>query len=196
MSETDNVENVDGLLESLMEPLEDSVEEFDLSTLFTKTENTSAQEECDRFFGELAINVVNLWGENDKIIHIVCKPGSSYHVKKAFNEADLSRLTPDFQGYYKELIKEIEWSEQPGVETIQIITIKQAIRSQEVIAAHTWVSDPSMGYYDVLRQKGLLIQPSMAELRMLVLLDALLDARERKPKILAGTAMPGMRTGK
>ena len=100
----------------------------------------------------------------------------------------LPGLEPDFVPIFAQLKDSIQYTEAEGETGIRLITLKQAINSREIISLHEWAH--SVKLYDQIRARNLVIQPTMEELRMLALLDILLESKNDSKKIVAASRIP------
>lgn len=179
MTRTEEQENslLDDLLEDVPEqPTE--VNEFDLASLF------ESQDEALQFFQQLPTHILNLWANNDKVIHIITPPGASAAVKAVVDRATLQNLQTELAQVYSVLKEMIQYSEHPEEKSVRIITLKQAINAQEIMSVHSWSNDPKIELYEALRKRNLVIQPTMEELRILALVDTLLEIRENSTRVV------------
>jgi hypothetical protein len=161
---------LDELLENSTETSDDSMKL--LIDLF------NSKEDADQFIAELPTHVLNLWANNNRIIHIITPPGVTPAIKSIFNTADMPGVQGELEKVYISLKDSIQYSEDEEVKEVKIITLKQAIAGQELISVHGWVNDPTINLYEALRKANLTVQPTMEELRLLALVNTLLDIRE------------------
>jgi hypothetical protein len=185
-------EEEDNLLNELLEDAEveapQLVGEFDLTSLF------SSHDEALQFFQQLPMHILNLWANNDKVIHIISPEGSSASVRSVVENSNIPGLQAELVEVYEKLKSSIQYTEHPEEKGIRVITLKQAINTQELLSVHYWANDPKVELYDVLRKRNLLVQPTMEELRMLVLFDTLLEIREAASNriLVPGGRLPNM----
>ena len=177
---------LDELLEDAPE-VPETVSEIDLTSLFTN------QEEALQFFNQLPMHIMNLWANNDKVIHIITPIGASKAVKTVVDTSNVPGLPNDLIQVYEALRETIQYSEHPEEKNIRVITLKQAINSQELLSVHSWANDNQIEIYDALKKRNLLVQPTMEELRILLLIDTLLEIREAAS---SRVILPGMPSGR
>lgn len=180
----ENTENRDETLldELLKDDIENETE--DIGKLFDN------EDEKNKFLEQFPSYLIGLWAQNDKIIHIVTPTGVSEAMKTAINNINVP-LQKELQPVYEQLRDAIQYNEMAEETGIRIITLKQIINITEVFTAHSWASDPQVDLYEVLNKRNLTIQPTMEELRLLLLIDTLLEIRENQQnKVVAVTGMP------
>jgi len=181
---TEEVE--DSLLNDLLGDVEESPAAgnpgFDVTSLFNN------EEEAKEFFTRLPMHILNVWANNDKVLHIVCPAGTAGVIKSMVDTSEIPGLEPDFVPIFAQLKDSIQYTEAEGETGIRLITLKQAINSREIISLHEWAH--SVKLYDQIRARNLVIQPTMEELRMLALLDILLESKNDSKKIVAASRIP------
>lgn len=161
--------------------------DFDLASLF---EN---EEEATEFFLQLPTHLLNLWANNDRVIHIIAPSEEACSaVKSLLDNASIPGMQPELAQIYTTLKDSIQYSANPTERGIRLITLKTAINVQEVISAHSWANDPKVNIYEALRNRNFVIQPTMQELRMLLLIDTLLEIRENSSRIVVPGRVPSM----
>lgn len=172
---TQVLDDTDSLLDEL---LADTPSEFSVDDVAEIFPN---REEADNFFSQFPMAIMNYWANNDKIIHIVTPVGFSEKVKSLILNTKIEGVPELLQNTFDQLKSIIQFAEVPDEQYIRVITLKQAINAQELMSAYQWSN--SVGFnrgtdlYDELNKRGLVIQPTMEELRILSLIDLLLDVR-------------------
>lgn len=185
-------------MSEMLEQNTNSEEELLNELLGERTEGSSShsffdtEEELEQFKRQMPSSMINLWANNDKIIHIVCPPGLSTEVKALFDSLSLPEGANQQLGQLLEQLKSIiQYSEDPGESRFSIVTLKQSISMQEVMSIYQWSYDPKINIHENISSSGLIIQPTMDELRMLYLMNLLLDIREKNStRVVPATMLP------
>lgn len=177
---------MDSLLDDLLSDEPQSV--VSLSNIF------ESEEQSNEFFSQLPMHIMQLWANNDKVIHIISPTGTSEAIKSVLDNATLQGVAPELMQVFLTLKEQIKYSENPEETQIRVITLKQAINAHELMAVHMWAGDPSINLYSALDKRKLTVQPTMEELRMLLLVNTLLDIREANSagKVVSASRIPSI----
>lgn len=163
---------------------------YDLSTLFDN------EEQENDFFSRLPKTILDLWANNDRLVHFVVPVGAANTLKKRVDELTVPDMNSDLERILDDLRRTIQYSESEEENCFRVITLKQLVNLKEVLSAHSWASNPDVQLYDKLSSSGLVVQPTMEELRILLLIDTLLSIRipqimnEQNNKIVTTSRMP------
>ena len=128
------------------------------------------EDEKNKFLEQFPSYLIGLWAQNDKIIHIVTPTGMSNAVKENINKIAVP-LQQELQPVYEQLRDAIQYNEMAEETGIRIITLRQIISVTEIFTIHSWAGDPQIELYEALNKRNLTIQPTMEELRLLLLIS-------------------------
>ena len=166
--------------------------DFPLVTLFNN------EEEFEQFKQQLPMQIMQLWANNDKIIHIVTPVGAGDAVKNLINTLQVFEPGTQLEQVFEQLKSIIQYSEDAEESKLRLITLKQHINIQEVLSIYQWVYNPKVNIHEEIAKSKLVIQPTMEELRILYLIDVLLTIRENNSTKVVPASMlpPAIRRGK
>ena len=187
---SDNEQIIDDLLKS--NETEKPEIKAELKNLF---EN---EEEMENFFVTLPVKVVGAWAENDYLLQIVCPPGYKDAIKERIESEDPKQILQDDRlvKVFQNIMKNVTYVETGNASGIILNTLRQGIAVDEVLSAHSWANTHDVQLYEFLKRRNLRIHPTMEELRILALLDMLLDIREMRDaaKVLPASRIPNLKT--
>lgn len=165
-----------------------------VSESLKKIENLFDSPEKAQEFPQQAVQlIVNAWAINDRIVQITTKPGYAEDVKRVIKEAKLDHLVAPLNDIASQLIDIIVFLEKEEEPSISITSLKQQLELQEILSMQNYANSPENKMYETIRNDfGLMIQPTDSEIRLMLLMDVLLDMREKrnKNKIVTATNLP------
>jgi len=162
--------------------------EPDMSPLLACFKDAEEMEDAMR---NISIQVINAWGANDRLIRIECPIGVGDLIRYKLSKAEMGNLQP----IYNDLKKDIRFQEYDpdvtgGTRTIRMFTFKQDMMVNEIISMYGWANDPKVNLYGKLKEAGYDIRPSMEELRLMYLINIVLDMREKGQTIVTPSFVP------
>lgn len=139
--------------------------------------------------------VLAAWSNNDRVIQVFVKSGYAALLKEFVASEEVASIAGQLSQIYQKLVEGIEFTDEGESTEIKMRTLKQHLSVEEIIAVQTWANNPRIKLHETLAQARLIIQPTTEELRLLALLDTLLDIREKNQSnlVVPGRLPTGIR---
>jgi len=144
------------------------------------------EEKVQQTLHELARVIISTYLESDQVTTVRVAPGYGEALKTAMTSAEVIQRLGEVSQIYLQLVERIQVVEVDGEQRVSVETLRERLLPAEVATVQRWAAENDLA--KEFEKRGAIFLPTTAELRLLFLMDILLEMRS--PRVQTVSRLP------